>query len=52
MTGCPDLVLPGQEHYTLQRKKRILMLIKHPSPNLCLIMKHWHIQLKKTFLGT
>lgn len=52
MTGDLDPVLLGQEHYTLQRKKRILMLIKYPSPNLGLIIKHWYIQLKKAFLGT
>lgn len=28
------------------------MLIKYPSPNLGLIIKHRHIQLKKAFLGT
>lgn len=28
------------------------MLIKYPSPNLRLIVKHRRIQLKKTFLGT
>lgn len=52
MTCRPDPVLQGQEHYTLQRKKRILMLIKYPSPSLPLIIKHRHIRLKKVFLGT
>lgn len=52
MTGRPDPVLQGQERYTLQRKKRILMIIKHLSPNLRLIIKHQHIQLKKAFLET
>lgn len=52
MTGRLDPVLPGQEHYTLQRKKKILMLVKYPSPNLGLIINQWSIQLKKAFLGT